>query len=583
MINNRKYCYIVKMRQNLSSFIVDFRQNSTCLTSYYSIILLFLTGYLVIFSNFVQAQSVAAPPARPAAASNGAPSSAQTNQNAQSFQNTTPSSRSKKKPRELTPEEQERLDSFARMAEGGENGANEPASFQAPTTSGYHGNVSHPRPIVIVKQLIAKNNLNLLETPHLLLITDLPLDDDLKRWPDYTTQIIDQLCDYFKIDKAKAASWQVTAFLMKNNVPFMMSDLLPDFIPQFDYGFSYNSYVWMYYQDSRDYQRHLFLHECTHSFMNNFIGGCGPVWYGEGLAEYFGTHRIVNGKLQTGIVPVSRNEFPNWGRIKFIQNDLQDGVFVPLFGMLTSDLKSQDARSYSWAWAMIWMMSAKPEYKDNILKMAAQMAQINKQVFTYRDRSDLFNENYRILYDDAQWLNYCSLWSAFISELDYGCTPDSLKITDRPTQPLTKAAALKIQTNVGWQNSGIQLEQGKSYRIKASGQYIIRKASATPKTGQSSGTARDWTAEPNGITIRYFHQAPLGVLLGAIVVPDEGFNEKPAGFNNPVQIGYEKVWTIEETGALWLKINESSANWADNSGEINVEIEEVKPSADAKK
>ena len=538
---------------------------------YYTTILFFLTVSPLIFSGVLCAQAV------PASAN----ASGTSVQKPEAQKTTAPKRKPKRK--ELTPEQQERLDSFARMAqEGGQDSQGAPnasvrtnGNFQAPTTSGYHGSVARPRPIVLDKQLIAQNKLNIIETPHLILVTDMPWDEDLKLWPEYTNQLIERLCAYFEIDKKQAESWQITAFLMKNNVPFMMSDLLPDFIPQFEYGFSYNSYVWLFYQESRDYQRHLFLHECTHSFMNHFVGGCGPVWYGEGLAEYFGTHRIVTGKLETGIIPRSRNEFPHWGRIKYIQNDLQNGVFVPLFGMLTSDLKSQDTRSYSWAWAMIWMMSAQPEYKANILKMSKQMANINQQAASYRDRSDLFNELYRGLYDDAQWLTYCSAWAAFVSELDYGCSLSSVTIADKPVHPLSRPATITVQTNQGWQNTGVQLEQGKTYRIKAQGKFIVRK----PQKGISN--SKLWPCEPNGVTIRYVHQLPLGILLGAVVVPDEGFNEKPAGFNNPIPIGYEKTWTVEETGALWLKINESPAERSDNSGTISVDLEIVEPAKQA--
>ena len=50
--------------------------------------------------------------------------------------------------------------------------------------------------------------------------------------------------------------------------------------------------LWLRDQPTPYYRRHLLLHEGTHVFMASFLGGCGPGWYMEGIAELFGTHRL---------------------------------------------------------------------------------------------------------------------------------------------------------------------------------------------------------------------------------------------------------------------------------------------------
>ena len=83
--------------------------------------------------------------------------------------------------------------------------------------------------------------------------------------------------------------------------------------------------LWLYEQPSDYYRRHLLLHEGTHGFMNTVLGGCGPLWYMEGIAEYLATHRWKDGRLTLGYMPRSRDEVPQWGRIRLIQDAVAEG------------------------------------------------------------------------------------------------------------------------------------------------------------------------------------------------------------------------------------------------------------------
>ena len=63
--------------------------------------------------------------------------------------------------------------------------------------------------------------------------------------------------------------------------------------------------------------------------MNTVMGGCGPPWYMEGMAEYLATHRWHDGRLTLGYMPPNRDEVPQWGRIRIIQDAVAQHRAVP--------------------------------------------------------------------------------------------------------------------------------------------------------------------------------------------------------------------------------------------------------------
>ena len=104
----------------------------------------------------------------------------------------------------------------------------------------------------------------------------------------------------------------------------------------------------------------------------------------------------------------------------------------------------------------------------------------------------------------------------------------------------------------------MQLEAGATYRLAASGRYRIGE------------TSQVWWCEPGGVTIHYCQGRPLGQLLAA-VRPDEPVKVLTP-LARPEPIGLEKDWTVPRAGTLYLRINESAADLADNDGQITVAI-----------
>src|SRR5262249_1903118 len=127
-------------------------------------------------------------------------------------------------------------------------------------------------------------------------------------------------CDYFGAAAAEMADWKIVGSVMKDKDRFIGAGLYPENLPEFPNGYNLGSQVWVYDQKSDYYRRHLLLHEGTHAFMLRWLGGAGPPWYMEGMAELLGTHRWEGGQLTLGIMPASKEEVPYWGRVKIVKD-----------------------------------------------------------------------------------------------------------------------------------------------------------------------------------------------------------------------------------------------------------------------
>jgi hypothetical protein len=151
-------------------------------------------------------------------------------------------------------------------------------------------------------------------------------------------------------------------------------------------------------------------------------------------------------------------------------------------------------------------------------------------------------------------------WQLFVANLDYGYDFERMAVEYAAGQPLAAdAQRVSVAADRGWQSSGMQLEAGRKYRLRASGRYQIAKE------------PRVWTCEPGGVTIRYYHGQPLGILLAA-VRPDDADPGRPSGLLKPIVVGLETVLHFESSGTLYLRINDSAGSLADNAGSLSVEV-----------
>ncbi|MGD0653906.1 MAG: hypothetical protein ABSA16_06140 [Thermoguttaceae bacterium] len=395
-----------------------------------------------------------------------------------------------------------------------------------------------------------------LSGKRLTLYTDTD-GEEIDRLPELFDQAFLQYCEYFHIPSGELADWRMTGFLMKDKSRFVQTGLLPGGLPDFPHGFSLNRELWIYDQPGDYYRRHLLVHEGVHGFMNTVLGGCGPTWYMEGTAEMLATHKLKNGRLKLNYFPENREETPDWGRIKLIKDAVAGNRALSLRTVIEGPRDLQkETELYAWSWAAADFLDRHPRYRDRFRELYKHVRKgdFNQYVF------EVFKNDWRQLNEE---------WQVFIAGLEYGYDIPRTTIDFTPGKPLPeKGGDVVIAADRGWQNSGILLQAGIKYQLKASGRY------------QVANKPKIWWCEPGGVSIRYYQGRPLGILQAA-VRPDnpsmrsqaEPGNEKSlSAFLQPITVGLGTTIVPEQSGTLFLKINDSAAELDDNAGELQVEI-----------
>ncbi len=390
--------------------------------------------------------------------------------------------------------------------------------------------------------------LRTLSSQHLTLVTDLPSDAELDALPGYFDQAFTQWCEYFGVDSAAHADWHAKGHLMQSRERFQAAGLLPAELPEFTTGYSFNDTFWIYDQTSVYYRRQLLLHEGTHSFMNVLLGGTGPPWYAEGTAELLSTHRLADGQIQLNVIPRDREEVPKWGRIEVVQNDFAQRHALTLAKVFNlSGTVHGTIENYGWCWAAAAFLEHHPRYHDRFRQLHVHLRQPD-----FAERVDATFADDRARLDED--------WQIFVADIDYGYDFSRAEVSYAAGKPLaTRQANLTVAADRGWQASGIALEAGRKYRLRASGRY------------QVVGGESPWMSEPGGVTLRYVRGKPLGCLLYALR-PDDPAAKRPSGLIRPLVAGLETTLTSSQSGTLYFRINDSAGELSDNAGAAEVEI-----------
>ena len=390
-----------------------------------------------------------------------------------------------------------------------------------------------------------------LDGKHLTLYTDLPPGEEIDALPGIFDLAFPQWCDYFGLKPSEHADWRLTGFLMKtkDKARFQQAGLMPDDLPPFPHGYARNYEFWLYEQPSDYYRRHLLLHEGTHGFMNTLLGSCGPPWYMEGIAELLSTHLWKDGRLALGYFPATRDEVPMWGRIKIVRD-----AYARLEGMRLDDVLHYSGRAhrandpYGWCWAAAAFLDRHPRYQQRFRQLPKHVTQ-----------PGFSNRFLRMMADD--WDRLSEEWEVYVAGLEYGHDIPREAIDFKPGEPLPEGGAtVTVAADRGWQPSGVRLEKGKSYRLTASGRY------------QVADRPKPWPCEPGGVSIRYWEGRPLGILLGA-VRPDKYRVDRPSPLLRPIVVGLGTALVPQHSGTLYLRVNDSPGELADNAGTLTVRVE----------
>ena len=393
------------------------------------------------------------------------------------------------------------------------------------------------------------DGLRTLESRHLTLITDLPTSAEVDQLPNIFDQAVSQWARYFRVPEKDFSNWKVRGYLMQHEERFRAAGLRPDDLPPFLHGYQRGDSFWLREQPSDYYRRHLLLHEGTHAFMQAALRGSGSAWYYEGIAEYLATHRWQQGRLELARFPGNRNEVSHWGRIKIIRDAIAAGrqlSFADVFRIDGPDFRHVDA--YAWSWAAIVFLQSDPRFSETIASLQGQV-ELTGEPFAAAFWSQLRVDPQRL--DDA--------WLGFLTELDYGLPPRPQRIEYRSVEPLAGKQRRTVATDRGWQSTGIQLQAGKKYLVRARGRYQLKK-------GQEL-----WSSSAGGVTLEYYRGLPSGMLIAACVDRESG--DRP--FAQTIPVGERVTLQPDADVELFLKVNEPATELLDNQGDLLVQIEEA--------
>lgn len=401
---------------------------------------------------------------------------------------------------------------------------------------------------------LAEFGIRKFESKRLILYTD--ADPEIAATlPPVVDQAYEALVDYFgELPPARSgADFQMTGYLIDDRDLILSAGLIPPDLNRFDHGQHRRQEFWMNEQEKDYYRRHLLIHEVTHCFTMIMPGMRPPLWYLEGVAELFATHRTNDsGKVEFGVMPEESQEYRGFGRIEIIQQEVAAGRALSIDAASLLDVNDfAESRSvpYAWSWALCKFLDSHPRYRDRFRRLSNHLVGREFQ----RLADSLFIDDKILL--AAEWDN-------FVSRCEYGWefAANAFVIADDPPAELTTAVEVDVQANQGWQSSGYFVRAGKEYEIAATEQVILDHKSMP------------WISEPQGISIEYAHGRPLGRLEVAVLIKPNGKEELIQKVFEVQDCGRQRTVRFENDGLLMFHVNDFPSKRSDNQGAYQVTI-----------
>lgn len=413
------------------------------------------------------------------------------------------------------------------------------------------GDATDIRPLVAAAR---QAGLRVLESKHLMLVTDRPdrAGDGVADLPRIFDEAFACWCRHYGIDPESQRDWRGLGCLMVDRERFRAAGLLADTVPAFRNGFCDRNRFWIVDQSNAAYRRHLLLHEGVHGFTSTVRGLDTPEWYTEGIAEYLATHRLTADaggvpRFEQTPIPAQQSDVDQLGRIESLRAAAAAGRTQPLSRVFTTPVGNHEIARYAASWAAVAFLSGHPVHAPHFA--AAERGPLDAR-FTERLTSRPGWDAPRVARDHA----------AFIAELDYGYDFARTVIDWSPGQPLTAARRVAVAADRGWQSTGCRAEAGTHCRFAATGRTEVGRLQA------ADGTTTVLESEADGISLRWYRGRPLGRLLVAQWIDDAtGFRVLASGASGE--------FSATVTGPLFVKINESPGELADNRGRLAVELQ----------
>ena len=422
-----------------------------------------------------------------------------------------------------------------------------------------HRHIDNRRPVNTKKA--ETNGIQRYESKRLILFTD--IDPAQAR---ELVKLVDQVypaweLQFGKLPEARDKSeFQITGYLMQDPDKFLKAGLLRRNPASIVHGQNDGYEFWMHDQEWDYYREHLLLHEATHCITQCPEGAdqdIRPLWFIEGMAEYFGTHQLAEtGKLgektlRFGVIPPNAEAAHGFGRIEMIRMECEAGRALSASDVLELGPKEfSESRStpYAWSWALCTFLATHPATSAEYRTVCQQWdtTQFNRTFnqFWTRHRSVIDSD-----------------WELFRESLCYGFDVPRGATTRGEATPLAAGTSreVKLLADHGWQTTGLTVRAGQSIQISATGRVTLKQTSAP------------WRSEPAGISIRYAEGRPLGRLLAAVQR------------STPTKSGPVRHWeffdiaagaTVKAAaeGTLYLRVNDRWNELADNTGEYTVNV-----------
>jgi len=416
------------------------------------------------------------------------------------------------------------------------------------------------RPELNAEELLS-HGLRMVESKHLVLVTDLP-QESVAELP----QLADALFANLEARLGKLSpniagtEFQVTGFLMDARERFKEADVMPPDEFTIRHGRHFGYQFWINNQSADYYRRHLLLHEFVHCFMSCEYGmnDIPPLWYTEGIAEYFATHRLHTDvtKSQFAMLPTSREGFEGWHRIAEVHRHFNHepsatGELADIISLQTvmypPDNTFLEDSQYANAWALVWLINHHPELQPEFSTLA-----------TCRTQEQFNDAMAKIPEQTLQEMK--QIWPLYLDGLAEAevATVRFPSLTTMPSQQSHGANTLPLELTLDagqqWVSTGFELTAGQQVLIECKGRFVVGE------------TTKPWISEPDGITIDYVRGRPLGEVIGSIVSTDGTKTTRP------IPIGTYKALQSPIDGILWLQINDQWSDRADNDGNVTVRI-----------
>ncbi len=415
--------------------------------------------------------------------------------------------------------------------------------------SGFRPDDQRPRFDDTALQIVG---IHCYESKRLRLYTD--IDTELaKPLPAVIDAAFEALTTYFGPlpPSRHGDEFQMTGYLIGDEKRFRETGLIPENLPPIEHGRHRRNEFWLREQPYDYYRRHLLIHEATHCFMTFMPENRAPVWYLEGMAEMFGTHRPgADGKWQFVVMPTSPEAFAGFGRVSILPK-----AFLVHRGWTISQVmdypaeKYLDPEPYAWSWALCHFLEHHPRYSARFRELGR-----NQQPRAFAAAMEaLLLEGGRDLATE---------WAIYIFNMQYGFDVPRAAIAFQPGKPWTSDDPrwAEVAADRGWQSTRFLLKPKQRYEISATGQFTLAQH---PKP---------WVSEADGISIRYFRGIPLGKLLACVREEDGPAGGLNDAMLNMVPIGSRGEFMTPVAGTLYVRLNDSWSELADNTGGVMVSV-----------